>query len=534
MIKLHILYLTSAVVLLAAGSVRGAENGENAEELGALRKMPIKEVTVFKDGHAFVLHEGTMPVDKGGAVVLDYLPTPVLGTYWPYSNDSNAKLTSVVASRRRVKIDQIALDLPSLLKANVGAKVIITEGGKKYSAKIIAVPTRSSKELRATGAPNSAPRLPQEGSVILLEIEDGVKVVKLARISDVTFVSEYKTRRAKQEFRNVLSLGLTWKDGKSAKTADVGMMYLQKGLRWIPGYKVAIDGKGKAAVKLQVTLVNDLTDLKDATVHLVIGVPTFAFAGMTDPISLQEAAAEVARRYPGGARSREAMLMSQRVSMDVGRAAAEAPRPGGGPEVTAAEGKEDLFVFTVQHVTLKKGRRMVLPVKDFSLNYKDVYVLDIPFSPPQEVWRNFNRRQLTEMTRLSGEPKVMHKIRLENKSDCPLTTAPALILLEDRLLAQGLMSYTSIGSKGDLNITHAVDIKIKKSDKETKRIPKAVQWDNHWYGRVNLTGNIKITNYRKEAADLEVTRYALGRIDECNHDGKIEMVNALEDPSFLP
>jgi hypothetical protein len=220
--------------------------------------------------------------------------------------------------------------------------------------------------------------------------------------------------------------------------------------------------------------------------------------------------------------------------MDVGRAVAEPRQTGGGPEVTAAEGKEDLFVFTVQHVTLKKGRRMVLPVKDFSLNYKDVYVLDIPFSPPQEVWRNFNRRQLTEMTRLSSEPKVMHKIRLENKSDCPLTTAPALILLKDRLLAQGLISYTSIGSKGDLNITQAVDIKIKKSDKETKRIPKSVQWDNHWYGRVNLTGNIKITNYRKEATDLEVTRYALGRIDECSHDGKIEMVNALEDPSFLP
>ena len=39
------------------------------------------------------------------------------------------------------------------------------------------------------------------------------------------------------------------------------MMYVQKGLRWIPGYRSTLDGKGKAAIKLQATLVNELTDL---------------------------------------------------------------------------------------------------------------------------------------------------------------------------------------------------------------------------------------------------------------------------------
>ena len=46
--------------------------------------MPVKEVTVFKDGHAFVLHEGAMPTDAAGNVLMDYLPSPVLGTFWPY------------------------------------------------------------------------------------------------------------------------------------------------------------------------------------------------------------------------------------------------------------------------------------------------------------------------------------------------------------------------------------------------------------------------------------------------------------------
>ena len=51
--------------------------------LKALARLPVKEITVFKDGHAFVLHSGRMPTDAAGQVVLDYLPSPVIGTFWP-------------------------------------------------------------------------------------------------------------------------------------------------------------------------------------------------------------------------------------------------------------------------------------------------------------------------------------------------------------------------------------------------------------------------------------------------------------------
>ena len=72
---------------------------EKAAPLSTFGKLPIKEITVFKDGHAFVAHEGEMPTDEHGNVVMDYLPAPVIGTFWPYSAEKRAKLTSVVASR---------------------------------------------------------------------------------------------------------------------------------------------------------------------------------------------------------------------------------------------------------------------------------------------------------------------------------------------------------------------------------------------------------------------------------------------------
>src|SRR5689334_2910086 len=98
-----------------------------ATPLTSLAKMPVKEITVFKDGHAFLLHSGKMPTDPAGNVVLDALPQPVLGTFWPYSADKNVKLTAVTASTRKVKLDRTALSLRELIEANIGAEVQITE-----------------------------------------------------------------------------------------------------------------------------------------------------------------------------------------------------------------------------------------------------------------------------------------------------------------------------------------------------------------------------------------------------------------------
>ncbi|MDY6914465.1 MAG: hypothetical protein SVT52_08435 [Planctomycetota bacterium] len=505
-----------------------------AEHTGALEKMPIRSVAVFKDGHAFVVHQGQMPTDAEGCVVLDRLPNPVLGTFWVVCNRKDAPLRSVVASRRKVMVEQTVMDMMELLKANVGAKVIVTKHNHlHYQCTIVGVPARSSEELQAAD-PAGGEKLPQEGKIVLLETTEGVKAMPLSAITNITFLDEYTTVRSHAEFRNRLTLNLDWpKD--HAEHADVSMMYLQKGLRWIPSYKVDIDGRGKAVLKLQATLVNDLADLEDATVQLVIGVPTFAFKDMTDPIALQQVAAEVARRQ-GRRRGREQFDLSNAIAsqrMTMGASFDRRPRAPEQPEVTGSRGQEDLFVFTVEHVTLRKGQRMVLPVQTFQLEYRDVYTLDIPITPPPEVWRHFNSNQLAQLASLTARSPVLHQLRLKNSSEAPLTTAPALIIRDGQVLGQGLMKYTPIGSEVDLPITQAVDVKVDKQDKETGRNPEAVGWNNHTYGRVDLTGKLTITNHRDEPVELEVSRYVLGHVDEAGQDGQIDMVNVLEDPSFL-
>ena len=532
---------TLGVAILAAGA---AVSADQAAPLNALAKMPVKEITVFKDGHALVLHEGKMPADERGDVLMDYLPTPVMGTFWPYSAGKDVKLTSVVAGRRKVLVNRTALNLRELLEANVGAEVIIHEvpavkddPGARYAATIVGIPARSGEEMEATSPPNSGEMLPQKGNLILLRTAQGVKAVSIARIQEVTFKNRHKSALGSEEFRNLLRLKLDWGKAKPQRAADVGMMYVQKGVRWIPHYKVTIDGKGNAAVKLQATLINELTDLNDVTAHLVIGVPTFAFADTPDPISLQQTMARLSPYFTPGSRISNQFsnaIMTQTNTSFVARPDAGAPRIDLGPEVAGSQAAEDLFVFTVEHVTLRKGERMVLPVAEFTLPYRDVFVLDVPFTPPPEVWRSFNSRRQGEVARALAAPKVMHNIRLTNKSPYPLTTAPVLILRDQRVLAQGMMTYTPKGAETDVEITAAVDVSVRKSDKETKRTPNAAVLHGQQYARIDFEGVVKLTNYRTSAVDLEVTRHVLGNTGEADHDGKVEMLNAFEDSSYLP
>jgi hypothetical protein len=522
----------------------------------SLARMPVKEVTIFKDGHALLLHAGKMPTDAAGNVTLDYLPAPVMGTFWSASADKTVKLAGVTASQHRVAVSRTALNLRELLEANVGAEVIIREipdgtapapgsaahPGPEYPGTIVAIPERSAEELEATSAPNTAPKLPQKGSILLLKTDSGTRVIDLDRIQEVAFKGAHQKTHVEEELRNLLTLKLQWPDNKPQPQADVNMMYLQKGIRWIPSYKLAIDGHGNATAQLQATIINELYDLQDTTAHLVVGVPSFAFAGTQDPIALSQAVAQLSTHFQPSAQTAYAFsnaIMTQTAGaggggMPPGMAA---PAPAAldlGPELAGSKKAEDLFIFTINHLTLKKGDRVVVPITEYKVPYRDVFILDLPFTPPPEVWRHFPTSQQADIARLFNAPKFMHTLRFTNKSEAPFTTAPALIVKDDRVLAQTLMTYTPIGGEVDVTLTAAIDLIVKKSDQETKRTPNAEQWDGYEFFRIDLDGSIQVTNRRGTKVDLEITRNVLGQADKASLGGQIEMLNSFEDRSFAP
>ena len=518
-----------ACLLVVAGMTAVADvpvHGAVGES--ALASMPVREVTVFKDGHAFVLHEGEVPTDEKGNVHLDYLPTPVIGTFWPYSADPKVKLVSVAAGRHRVSLKRTALNFLDLLKANIGSRVTIRENNKAYRATIVAIPTRSAGEVENASPAGSGPQLPQPGKIILLKTDEGTRVIAVTRIQDVTFHDDPESQVAYDEIRNLLRLELDWGERKPGKKARVGMTYLQRGIRWIPHYNLKVNDDGTVLVQLQATLLNELADLENVTAHLLVGVPSFDFKSTVDPIALRDTAAQLSRyfREPSQtafALSNSIMVQSQMARMgDVRRQPTRRNAPANlGPDVTSSGQNEEMYIFTIENVTLAKGERMVLPVGKWKMKYEDVYRLEIPFEPPVEVRRNFRSTQQAQLAKLFYAPKVKHVLRITNDQKVPLTTAPALITSGRGVLGQGMMTYTSPGGSVDLTVTTAVNVSVLHQEDEVKRIPNAANWEGHKFSRVELKGSINLTNYRDKDIHLEVIRMTMGIADKVGADGTI-------------
>lgn len=486
---------TLVVLILVASLVSAATSAE----------LPVREVTIFKDGHALVLREGPVDVGDDGSVVLDTLPVPVLGTFWPYVVEGEATLASVTAGVRGVADERPVRGLGEVVEANVGRRLRL----------------RCGNEGTIEGVVESMLGAPSE-RLAVVETETGRRVVPIGALRGVDVLDDGAVKRglATTEERPYLRMDLDWRGPASAQTA-VGCMYVQKGLRWIPGYRITLDGAGTATVELQATLVNELCDLDGVTAHLVIGVPSFAFEATPDPLALQDAIAPLGPYFDAGSSTGYALTNAQLLTqsrMGERRLTPATPgaRPVEAPALVTGERAEDLFVFTLEDVTLAQGKRMVVPVATFAIPYTDVYKLDVPIAPPTPFWSNLNADQHRAIARRLERPRVRHAVRLHNASAMPITTAPALVIAGARVLAQGLLTYAAPGADVDLELTDAVDVAVAHDERETARVLRHEQISGDWYHLVRLEGSLTLTNRRDRAVRVEVTRFVLGSLDDAS------------------
>ena len=505
--------------------------------------LPVREVTVFKDGHAFVLREGSAPVSAGGEVVLSDLPQPVVGTFWPYAVGS--ALRGVVAARQPVNNSRKTLSLAEMLRANIGAEItVIQANNSSFDATILDVPVAPPLDL-ASGIINEDQHRflrSQEaaGGMILLQTKEGVRVRAIHSLGEIIFKSAPRTLLDVPEYRNLLRLQLETPVA-GAKTANVGLVYLQKGLRWIPNYRLSLDGAGRAELKMQATLANELVDLKNANLNLVVGVPSFAFKDVIDPMALQATFTQLSPLFDANSRSAGAFannIASQSYmfsnDLDVntrrnsnGSTGAAIPGLEDGP----GAGAEDFYLYNLKNITLQKGERMTFPLSSAPMTYEDIYRFETSAAPPIDVYRNLNYEQQTAANKLLSEPKVMHKIRLSNGSKAPLTTAPMLIESRGQLLAQTLMTYTATGGRSDIDLAPAVDVTVKRRETEVKRTPNAMQWQNNSYSRVDVAGRLTINSFRGAPITLELSQQWPGTVNSAGEKGEIRKLGLGDDNS---
>jgi len=482
----------------------------------AAKEMPsfkpeIKRIAVFKNGYAFTYREGEATT-LNGWVYTTNLPIGLMGTVWGYSGTPNTKVQQLLASETARPDTETIMrvgDLFDLLKSNEGSRIHIDA----YENKTFEGPY----SLIGSDANNYS---------IALQTERGTIVIAPGRIQTVEIIGKPNFEKkviVKNAPENRLAIRT---DGaKDGQPINLGVAALERGIRWIPAYRVEVKGEPikEATLELEAVLVNELADLKGSEVYFVVGVPSFAFKDTLSPLSLNQAFAGVSGYFQAG----QINVMGNAIMTQQTRMGESADESGMNPSPTTSEDEqtaslsaEQLYLYKTDQLDLKKGERTSLRLFSLTIPATEVFEWTV-MDPPRPAGDEYSARLSLGQDLSSG---VWYSLRLKNETGMPLTTAPAITFRDWKPLGQDLIRFTPIGGENILRVSPATEVigthTLEEKTRETVILKS--NGSNYTFDLITVEGTMKIRNVKKQPVEMVITRNINGEVISATDNGKIK------------
>jgi len=488
---------------------------EKENPLPVLNTKP-KTIAVFKNGLGFFIREGEVELLDKWAVT-ESVPQATLGSLWIGSLDEDTQIEEVIGFFEELKSVTEAITLQDLLKANIGKKAAVTVNNQVIEGTIRSVP-----EDRVPYSESILQRVPSQPAVIaIISTKEGEVAINKNAVSKIEFPPNFSTKIPSQEKAKRIKFKLATRK----KKAVLSLSYLQKGISWIPSYLVNIEDSKKARITMKATLINDIEDLENVDAFFVVGYPNFMYADVLSPLALDQALSQFIIGLEAGARRRDeysqlSNIMRQSMPAAVREEARVQPLDYGYAAIKGVPGasEEDLFLYHKKGISLKKGERAYYHIFSQEVDYKHIYEWNVPDTlnvDPSGYQRSGQPQRDSE--------QVWHSVKLENSTDYPWTTAPALTVSGWKPLAQDVINYTPKGIKTNLKLTVATDIKTNRNEYEIER-QRDVRLYRSSYDLVTVKGELYINNAKSKDVTMEIKKKVTGEVLEVSHDGKIEKV----------
>ncbi len=449
-------------------------------------------VSMFKNGVALVVSEATV-AESNQDYYLSPLPEATLGGFWLTWPEAMA-LSNIRATESERTKEVKASNLHELLEANVGHTVDLMIKDQWERFKILSFPERKD--------------------LVLVENSNGVQGLQKNWIQAIRFPDkDYIDTVQRSQREDVVAF-----HASESSEEPLQMTYLAKGLAWSPSYIVDISTPEKAQLSAKAVIINDLIPLENTNVELIAGFPHIEFSDVNSSFSLQslqqflQQLSDQDRRGRGG---REAFagvaskVMAQRVAFD------RAPQPSMPSAPVSGEKEEDLYFYTLDNITLKKGERGYIPLFAGEVPYEHVYTWDIANMIDENQPRPQPQTQQQEQI-------VWHSLKLTNTLDSPWTTAPATTMKNGHILGQDTLNFTPTNANTQLKITQAVSVKADANEYEIERQRNATEFYHSRYDLVTVKGELELTNYKDEEIQVEITKTLSGEVQEAEGDPEIQ------------
>ena len=485
----------------------------------------IKRVAVFKNGYAFTYREGETKI-KDGWAYSNKTPIGVLGTVWGYSTTPNVKVTQLLTTKVEKFETERVTNISEVLIANEGARIRfmdyyndkkVIEG--KYE---ILSNHRKFKNIIANR---------QTKLTIVIKNENSDTFYPVESIRNLEILGKINYSKPKITKENRLKIKV---DGsKEGKTTNLGIAALERGVRWIPAYRVEVKGNPvkEAKLELEAMLINELADLKDSEVFFVVGVPHFLFQNTISPLSINTAFAGVSSYFNAGAGRGRRDSFSNAIMSQVSTTYDSLSTDGGGngsPTVTDEEqtnsfSAEQLYLYQTNQINLKKNERASLRLFSLTVPASEVFEWSLDDLPnTQKRYLDYGRNSNSVPLVQDLKSKIWYALRLKNKTGMPWTTAPALSFRDWKPLGQDMLTFTPIGGENVLRVTPATEVIGTHSLEEKAREQKTLRYGgrDYTFDLVTVEGTIGVRNIKKESVEVVLNRKLVGEMISASDDGE--------------
>ena len=562
----QVIRLAIVVALFLGGAMNTMAVSAN-DESTSLSQLDVKteRVFVFKDGYCLVIKRATATTDDDGVVYTDEVPdAAVLGSFWAVPEKATMK--SMVAGwveTESEKTNEInCVSVLEILKANIGKACSFKIGNEQLRGSIVKILGNDKlgdesesevdmQHLLSSRQPYSSMLASHTsvssvtGTHFLLRTDSGDIMVAVASISHLT-IKDMNSTREQVVKKKTSHKRLTMHFAKPNSKVDISIMYFRPDVRWIPTYRIDltdkkfVDAKKKgdkdgevlktAEIVMQGELLNEAEDFIDVPIHLVVGVPNFRFRSTPSPMvleaSLRNTLVQAAPAIMGGNNrflNNSQQLSNAMYAQRSGEQGGMGQGDGGMvelPDDFSTQAGNDLFVYEVDNLSIKKGERATVQILRTEAAYRDIYTWDVSVEHSESYAASSAD---ANSPLVLSENKVWRQVELINRTDVPWTTGAVMFVDGFQPVAQELLAYTSPGGTCRVPVTISVDMKGKVSDRETDRELDAVAWRRNKYARVKGKTEIELANNKFEPVNVEIRLRFGGKAKTVSDDGTFRL-----------
>ena len=457
----------------------------------------IKRVAVFKNGYSLTYREAETTTNNGWAYTTK-TPIGVLGTVWGYSATPNIKISQLVASETETeKSESVRLaNLFQVLLANEGSRI-------RFQANVYNENKIYEGIYQIIGEANQA--------YIAVKTENGTIFIPYTSAYNLELLGKYESQTIIKTTQKERRLALKVDGAKDGQKINLGVAALEKGISWIPAYRIEAKGEpiNEAKIELEGMLINDLTEMQNSDVYFVVGVPSFLFQNQVSPLSLGGVFGGISNNI---SQSLGNNFTSNAIMSTADSTAGTIPTSSVSPEEeqVASFSATQLFLYEGKQVSLKKGERMSMRL----------FSMTVPCSEVFEWTIDDTDSTATDSSRLN---RIWYGLKLKNSTDKPWTTAPATAFYDWKPIGQNLLTFTPAGSENVLRITTATEVFGTHEVEETERLPKQIRERGKLqnYEIITNEGKIQLHNSRKTSAEMVLSRNVIGEVISVTNAGKI-------------